>query len=190
MELLAIQEKLKKIKKGSFQKISWISDVLPVGKHKDPETGKETILTVSVVTTAIVRIGIRYNKIKAVIEKGELASRTKVIGGEEVISRKRETWFEHVEGVPGLVKHKSRDEYYLQMFRTRAKNIKTGTFREPELSYVFMLGTDDEEVLDEYSSSKGKALLDAISKRRPAHEKPDQTWIKPVRNIISIGVKK
>lgn len=190
MELLAIQEKLKHIKKGSFQKVSWVSDVLPVGRHKDPETGKETILTVSVVTTAIVRIGINYSKIKAVIEKGELASRTKVIGGKEVVSRKREPWFEHVEEVPGLVQHKAhKEQYYLQMFRSNAKNIKTGEFRQPQLSYIFMMGTPDEEVLDEYSSAKGKALLEALAKKRPAHEKPEQVWVKPIKNIVSIGVK-
>ena len=187
-----IFSKLRSVDKKKTYVVSWITDTVFVAEHK----GKS--LTVSVVAQAPVRFNLNYSNLKTVAERGELASRTKVVGGKKEVSRKREPWWKHDEKASSLCFHKSDEglpedsrRWYLQMFASTKTNrdSKTGRFAKgstkvnPKLTYVFMLGTPDEEIIVD------KKQIATIDKLRRKKDRPGEVWFKSCNLILAIDAK-
>lgn len=202
---LTREEIFSKVKGASprkFYDVKWITDQLPVTVYKDPTTGEATTITVTVVAKSKVRFNVNYARLKSVVERGELAARTKKAGTTTVISRKREPWWKHLKEAKSLCYHKNDEtlsedsrRWYIQMFaaskRARdasGKFVSGSTKITPELEYIFMMGTPDEEVIHPGTPENDK-MLKTLSTMRPAHEKPQEVWFKPMGTILEISHK-
>ncbi len=184
-----IFSKIKSVDKKATYRVSWITDVINV------TTRKSETISVTVVAEAPVRLNINYANMKSVIEKGELAARTKIVGGMKIVSRSREPWWKHVEGASSLCFHRDdvslaeeRRRWYLQLFASTRTNKDpvTGKFTHgstrvtPTLKYVMMMGTPDEEVV---TNPKHIKVLEKLRKQK---DTPQEVWFKKLNSILAI----
>lgn len=93
---------------GSYFKISYVTDcnskVCAAWKGHN----------VSKITTMSVRAGINYSNIKKVIEKRAAMS-------EIILSTPKVSWFHHVDDDRVLLKHNTKDNYYIALFPNNGK---------------------------------------------------------------------
>lgn len=160
-------------RKGTFRKITWITNEFPIGSGR-------TLVTVTL--TGELRIGINYNHMKSVAARK--AAEDEAFGGAKP---RRDSSYVHDE-THGYIVYGRKDltRPFLQVFPSNRHDVRTKKKAKTEYGF-FINGVAADPSNAEHTRLIAIAkALDTAEREKKPHDGHIDTWVLPLDKILSI----